>query len=161
LELIRLDGEFLDALADDPRAALAGPWSNPEIAAPFLQGIADATRALYEKRGNEFPWIGYLARREEDAAVVGTCAFATPPNDENEAEIAYFTFPPYEGAGVATAMATALIEIAKEGDLDSLSAKTLPQEGPSTRVLRRLGFDLDGPIVDEEDGDVWLWRLAL
>jgi hypothetical protein len=58
-------------------------------------------------------------------------------------------------------MAAALIDIAREGDLDSLTAKTLPQENVSTRILRRLGFDLEGPIVDEEDGDVWLWRLTL
>jgi [ribosomal protein S5]-alanine N-acetyltransferase len=161
VELIRLDGDLLEALTDDPKSALRGPWSNPEVAAQYLPQIADATRALYEKRGNEFPWIGYLARREDNQALVGTCAFATPPNDENEAEIAYYTFPPYEGAGHGMAMAAALIDIAREGDLDSLTAKTLPQENVSTRILRKLSFDLEGPIVDEEDGDVWLWRLTL
>ena len=58
-------------------------------------------------------------------------------------------------------MATALIAIAREGDLDAVTAKTLPQENPSTRILRRLGFDLEGPVMDEEDGEVWRWRLTL
>jgi [ribosomal protein S5]-alanine N-acetyltransferase len=160
LELIRLDGALLDALADDLRAAFRGPWSNPAVAAEYLQPVAKATRALYRKHKPEFPWIGYLARREADAALVGTCAFATPP-EEGEAEIAYYTFPPYEGSGLGTAMAAALIEIARQGDLDAVSAKTLPQENVSTHILRRLGFDLEGPIMDEEDGEVWRWRLTL
>jgi len=95
-----------------------------------------------------------------DAALVGTCAFATSP-EEGEAEIAYYTFPPYEGSGLGTAMAAALIEIARQGDLNAVSAKTLPQESVSTHILRRLGFDLEGPVMDEEDGEVWRWRLAL
>jgi RimJ/RimL family protein N-acetyltransferase len=161
LELIRLDGDLLEALSDNPRSALKGPWSNPEIAAQYLPQIADATRAIYQRRGHEVPWIGYLARREDDQALVGTCAFAVPPNEQGEAEIAYYTFPPYEGAGNGTAMAAALIDIAREGGLDSLVAKTLPQENVSTHILRRLGFDLEGPGVDEEDGDIWLWRLTL
>ena len=160
LELIRLDGALLDALAEDPRAALRGPWSNGPIAAEYLPSVARATRTLYEKTGAEAPWIGYLARREEDQALVGTCAFAAPP-EEGEAEIAYYTFPPYEGLGVGTAMVAALIDIARAGDLDALTAKTLPQENASTKILRRSGFDLEGPDDDEEDGEVWRWRLTL
>ena len=160
LELIRLDGPLLDALADDPRAPFRGPWSNADVAAPYLPAIAAQTRALYERTEPDFPWIGYLARRSEDQALVGTCAFATQP-EEGEAEIAYYTFPQYEGVGVGTAMAAALIDIARENDLDAVTAKTLPQEGPSTRILRRLGFDLEGPEYDEADGDIWRWRLTL
>jgi ribosomal-protein-alanine N-acetyltransferase len=160
LELIRLDGALLDALADNPRAAFRGPWSNAPVVAEYLGPVAKATRTLYKKRAAEFPWIGYLARREADAALVGTCAFATPP-ENSEAEIAYYTFPPYEGAGVGGAMARALIEIAREGDLDAVTAKTLPQKNASNRILRRLGFDLEGPVMDEEDGEVWRWRLPL
>jgi ribosomal-protein-alanine N-acetyltransferase len=160
LELIRFDGALLDALAGDPSAAFRGPWSNAEIVAEYLRPVAKATRALYERHRFVFPLIGYLARREEDAALVGTCAFATPA-EEGEAEIAYFTFPPYEGAGVGTAMARALIEIAREADLDTLTAKTLPLENASTHILRRLGFDLEGPEMDEEDGEIWRWRLTL
>lgn len=160
LELIRLDGLLLDALADDPGAAFRGPWSNADIVAPYLPQIAAQTRALYERTEPELPWIGYLARRSEDQALVGTCAFATPP-EEREAEIAYYTFPEYEGAGVGTAMARALIDIARENDLDSLTAKTLPQEGASTRILRRLGFDLEGPEYDDTDGEIWRWRITL
>ena len=160
IELIRLDGDFLDALADDPRAPLRGPWSNGPIAGEYLPSVARATRELYERTQPERPWIGYLARRTEDQALVGTCAFATPP-EEGEAEIAYYTFPPYEGLGMATAMARALIDIARDGGLDAVTAKTLPQENASTKVLRHAGFDLEGPDVDEVDGEVWRWRLTL
>src|SRR6202008_2791661 len=46
LELIRLDGALLDALADDPRAIYRGPWSNAPVAAEYLGLIASRTRAL-------------------------------------------------------------------------------------------------------------------
>jgi RimJ/RimL family protein N-acetyltransferase len=160
LELIRLDGAFLDALVRDPRAAFRGPWSNGPIVAGYLPAIASQTRTLYDKGDFVFPFIGYLARREDDQALVGTCAFATPPA-EGEAEIAYYTFPQYEHSGVGTAMARALVEIARDAGLDAVTAKTLPLENASTHILRRLAFDLEGPDIDEQDGEVWRWRLTL
>lgn len=36
-------------------------------------------------------------------------------------------------------------------------AHTLPQEGPSTSILKNLGFGLDGEIQHPEDGLVWKW----
>jgi hypothetical protein len=39
-------------------------------------------------------------------------------------------------------------------------AHTLPQENPSTRILRRLGFEHVGEAVDPDEGPVWLWRLG-
>lgn len=160
LELIRLDGALLDALVDDPRAAFRGPWSNAPIVAEYLPALARQTRVLYERTAAEFPWTAYLARRAEDQALVGTCAFATQP-EEGEAEIAYYTFPQYEGVGIGSAMAAALIGIAREAGLDTVTAKTLPLENASTRILRRLGFDLEGPEMDETDGEIWRWRLTL
>ena len=38
-------------------------------------------------------------------------------------------------------------------------AHTLPEEGPSPVILRKLGFEWMGEIVHPEDGPVWKWRL--
>jgi RimJ/RimL family protein N-acetyltransferase len=56
------------------------------------------------------PWSGYLALDRERDTIVGTCGFKAPPDSEGVVEIAYFTFPAFEGFGVASAMAAQLVE---------------------------------------------------
>jgi RimJ/RimL family protein N-acetyltransferase len=121
--------------------------------------ILPATVDLYRSRGYQPPWIGYLAG--EAGRAVGTCAFASPPA-EGSVEIAYFTFPGHEGRGVATAMARALIALARAADPSlTLVAYTLPKQSASTRILERLGFQCQGLHDHPEDGWVWAWRCGL
>lgn len=122
-----------------------------------LGWVLQATLDLYERRGHQPPWTGYVWR--EGDVYLGSCGFAGPPDAAGEVEIAYFTFPGHEGQGVATRMARALLAQcfpAAEGL--RLIAHTLPQEGPSCRILRGLGFECLGPIEHPEDGTVWKWR---
>lgn len=102
------------------------------------------------------PWTGYLA--EEEGQFVGTCAFKTPPQS-GQVEIAYFTFPGHEGRGVATRMAEHLIRIARQEGMRRIVAQTLPEPGPSTAILRKLGFRRAGELIHPEDGLVWEWEL--
>lgn len=121
--------------------------------------VCAETVALYETVGFVPPWIGYLGI--VDGQVIGTCAFTAPVN-ANRVEIAYFTFPEFEGRGFATRMAQELISIAHGASLGVLLvAQTLPEENASTTILRRLGFQLAGPVRHPEDGLVWEWQLAL
>ncbi len=116
----------------------------------------EATVQLYSRAGWAHPWIGYLAIERE--ACVGTCAFTHAPK-ENVVEVAYHTFPGYEGAGVATRMASSLVALAKEFAPNVvITAHTLPEENASTRILRKTGFEFAGARVHEEDGDIWVWR---
>lgn len=123
-----------------------------------VTGVLEQVAALYSRRGFEPPWICYLA--EEEGAWVGTCGFAGPPSG-GEVEIAYFTFPGHEGRGIATRMAATLLDLTLPvASLHGLRfvAHTLPHEGASTSILRRLGFSLLGPVDHPEDGTVWKWR---
>lgn len=123
-----------------------------EVVAQVVQANLD----LYERKGFTPPWTGYLA--EEEARIVGTCGFAGPPVD-GEAEIAYFTFPGNEGKGVAGRMAAALMREARQSaGTEVFIAHTLPAEGPSTAILKRLGFVCLGAIEHPEDGLIWKWR---
>lgn len=117
--------------------------------------VLESFRSMYEQVGYAPPWVGYIARI--DGGSVGTCAFKSPPAD-GRVEIAYFTFPEHEGRGVATRMASALIDIARQADPTvRITARTLPQQNASTRVLSKLGFVLAGTVQDPEDGEVWEW----
>ncbi len=121
----------------------------------FLFDICRSTLAMYPAGGPVHPWIGYLA--EVDGEIVGTCAFKAPP-DENGAEIAYFTFPAYEGRGVATSMASELVAIAGRAGAEEVRAQTLPNVNASTRILEKLGFSRAGTVMHPEDGEVWEWK---
>jgi RimJ/RimL family protein N-acetyltransferase len=112
---------------------------------------------LYNSVGFLRPWLGYLAL--QDFICIGTCGFKGPP-ENNRVEIAYFTFPEYEGRGYATRMASALIARGWDTNPDIIvAAQTLPNESASTAILRKLGFTLVGSITHPEDGDVWEWQL--
>jgi RimJ/RimL family protein N-acetyltransferase len=113
---------------------------------------------MYRATGFEPPWIGYLAVTERQA--VGTCAFKTAPA-EGCVEIAYFTFPAYEGRGIATAMARRLVELARGRQPDIVvTAQTLPERNASNAILEKLDFRLAGMATDADAGDVWEWRLG-
>jgi [ribosomal protein S5]-alanine N-acetyltransferase len=109
-----------------------------------VDGVLAGTSQLYESAGFQPPWICYLAVK--GGAVVGTCGFKAAPLD-GKVEIAYFTFPGYEGKGVATQMARQLLHIAQGAQQDILVvAQTLPERNASHRVLENLGFRCMGSL---------------
>ena len=128
--------------------------TNYEAVSEILMDVINGTVAM----GNTPPWCGYLAMPEH-RAVVGTCAFKGPPDDTGTVELAWFTFPPYEGKGYGSWMAGQLVKIAKETPgARSIIAHTLPEKGPSTRICEKAGFTFEGAVEHPEDGTVWLWK---
>ncbi len=99
--------------------------------------------------------LRYLAI--EDGKCVGTCGF-TSPSVNGVVEIAYFTFPDFEGRGVATRMAQRVAAIARECDPSvKIIAHTLTEENASTHILTKLGFAFRGTVHHPEDGEIWEW----
>jgi ribosomal-protein-alanine N-acetyltransferase len=123
---------------------------------PVALEAGNMTAALYARNGFRPPWIGYFAMR--DGELVGTCAFKAPPAD-GRVEIAYFTFPDFEGQGVAKAMAKRLLAIADATREDVLvTAFTAPEANASNAILQGLGFEFAGAVEHPEDGKVWEWQ---
>ncbi len=145
----------------DIRLIEIGPDGRPveELTLPEVaRSVSEASVGVYQRTGFVRPWVGYLA--EQDGRVVGTCAFKSPPQG-GRVEIAYFTFPEYEGKGVATRMARQLVQIARDADSGvGIVAQTLPHENASTSVLRKLGFRRVGTAHDDEVGEVWEWQMS-
>ena len=140
-----------------------GPDGQPaESLGPLPQAARDITRAtadFHQRAAYRPPWIGYLA--VDGRTVVGGGGFVGPP-DANRVEIAYFTLPEHEGQGHARRTAAALVAIARAARPGiEIYAKTLPEDGPSPAILRRLGFALIGTAIDHEIGLAWAWLLAL
>ena len=124
--------------------------------AALPQALFEQTAAMHAARPRPAPWGSYIAFR--DGGAVGLGAFKSAPDDQGEVEIAYMTFPAYEGRGHATAIAAALTEIAIGAGSALVIAHTLPVENASNRALRRNGFAFAGDVVDPEDGPVWRWE---
>ena len=121
----------------------------------FLKQLCTSTIAMYPNQLPMLPWVGYLA--EKNGVFVGTCAYKSSP-ENGEVEIAYFTFPEYEGQGVATLMAQWLLNIANQHGVSCVKAQTLPEKNASVRILERLNFVFVGSVDHPEDGKVWEWR---
>ncbi len=162
VHLIPLDADALTNLRDAPTAFASKTGVEIGDTADLLQEVAEQTMALLERVPRPEPWGAYLATDEEGRHAAGTCAFKDAPAGDGSVEIAYFTFPPYEGHGYATAMTEAMIDVARaSGQAQRLVALTLPEMNASTRVLEKCGFRLAGGAVDPEDGPVWRWELPL
>jgi RimJ/RimL family protein N-acetyltransferase len=126
---------------------------------PAVTGQFAGQMATLAKQAQVPPWCGYIGW--EGSVPVGFGGFAGEPDGAGMIEIGYLTFPAHEGRGVASAVAAAMIAIACEQGLNAVIAHTLPEENPSTGVLRRNGFVRDGEAVDPDEGPVWRWRLEL
>jgi [ribosomal protein S5]-alanine N-acetyltransferase len=102
------------------------------------------------------PWGAYLTVDNQSRTIVGACAFKSGPTPERTVEIAYYTFPAYEGRGFGTAVARDLFQIADDsGQVDRVIAHTLPEPNASNSLLRKAGFAYVGEVIDPEDGRIW------
>ena len=146
--------------ADIALFAIGRRGSLPRDIGPLPDEAAEALAAmsgLYEVSGFTKPWIGYVAVAE--TVPVGICGFKSPP-ENGRVEIAYFTFPKFEGRGVATLMAAKLAVLASTADPDVvIAAQTLPTRGPSHRILEKLGFRHVETVDHADDGSVFEWHL--
>lgn len=123
-----------------------------------LSAVLQHTIDLYSRAGFSVPWISYLA--VDGAQPIGICSFKSGPAD-GRVEIAYFTFPGFEGRGIATEMASRLIAMTEgRPDASSVVAQTAPERNASHRILEKLGFEAVGLIEHSEDGIVLEWQLV-
>lgn len=138
------------------------PQGRPATEVGRLNNIARqvcaATTLLYTGSGFVAPWVGYLAQCE--GKIVGACAFKAPPAD-GKVEIGYFTFPDWEGQGIATAMVRKLLSIVQQEQPQlTVVARTANEENASNTILRKLGFTMVHLIDDTGDGEMLEWQLA-
>src|SRR6185436_17885670 len=108
LELLGLSRNDWERVAADPEAFANAHVPALSVERDLLRGVAHQTLALFDRTGvTSQPWSGFLAVDRSSNTVVGTCSFVAPPDGDGVVEIAYFTFPAFEGRGVASAMAAA------------------------------------------------------
>ena len=159
VELLGLDRTAWERVAENPATFAADHTLTLGAAPALLRTVGQQTVELLKRTEARGPWTGFLALDRTRGVIVGTCGFKAPPDAEGVVEIAYFTFPSFEGRGYASAMAAGLVRHASDADeVRRIRAHTLPEVNASTRILEKVGFKLIGEIIDPEDGPVWRWE---
>jgi [ribosomal protein S5]-alanine N-acetyltransferase len=94
-----------------------------------------------------------------DGALVGTCGFTGPPDDNGRVELGYGVIASAQRRGYASAAVAQLIAIAfADPRVSVIAAETLADAIPSQKVLTRCGFTIAGARDDAENGAVTVFQ---
>ncbi len=159
VRLVPADLRLLDAAVagDDALARALGHAVVPGWV--VFDGALAHTRAAVAADPGSVAWGTRLFVAGDPPELVGWGGFKGPPTG-GEVEIGYAIAPAREGRRLATEAARAMVAAAfADPAVDRVTAHTLPEPGPSTRVLEKLGFRHEG-TEREDDQDVWRFVLA-
>jgi RimJ/RimL family protein N-acetyltransferase len=158
IQLIQLSEFNLRRLAASEPVEL-GPLQVPEGALPPAKTVARALTQL--DLGTPALWcIPFLIVSTSRSTLLGACGFKTAPVN-GSVEISYGVARAERGRGVATTAIAQLLQLAASSNLvQQVIAKILPDNIASSRVVARLGFTPEGPLVDTDGEWVvrWVWQ---
>jgi len=110
---------------------------------------------------SELPWLYRAAVLRETGQVVARAGFHAPPDADGAVEIGYSVQPAWQGRGLATEMATGLLDWARRSGAARCLGSTAPDNAASQAVLAKLGFVRTGEQMDEIDGLELVFTLEL
>ena len=123
---------------------------------PLCQESIYMSIDFYKRVGFTPPWICYYATINEK--LVGCAAYKGKPV-EGKVEIAYGTFESHRNQGIGTQICRVLVDLALKTDPSvQVTARTLPENNYSGKILQKNGFQYSGLVNDPEDGEVWEWE---
>jgi ribosomal-protein-alanine N-acetyltransferase len=130
---------------------------NPEfVSDPKCQESLQMTINFYKTVGFLPPWICYYVKENQD--LVGCAGFKGKPVN-GQIEIAYGTFEEFKNQGVGAKICKIMVNLSLRTDpMIRITARTLPENNYSTRILQKNKFQFIGNVNDPEDGDVWEWE---
>ncbi|MCB5163952.1 GNAT family N-acetyltransferase [Streptomyces bambusae] len=97
-------------------------------------------------------------QRREEGDFIGYCGLIIGRTTLEEPEIAYELFERVHGNGYATEAAAAVLEAAAATGRERLWSTVGTWNGPSLRVLEKLGFHRDRVSMEENGEVAWLTR---
>ena len=123
---------------------------------PECVAVLDVFTEHYRKVGFNKPWIAYFVS-DDTSDIIGGGGFKGEPRD-GKIEISYGTFKQHQGHGIGTEICKQLTALALQTDPSLIvTARTLPDNQASMKILERNGFENRGLVWDEEDGYVFEW----
>jgi RimJ/RimL family protein N-acetyltransferase len=153
---------LLEAIADSDWPALSSLLGGVSIAEHWLH-FPEAMiwmRDFLREHEADPAWWNYLIIHRQDVRLIGTCGYKGTPSFTGEVEIGYEIADSYQGKGLATEAALALVQHAfSHESVRYITAHTLAETNASNHLLQKLGFVFLGEHIDIEDGSIWEWRL--
>jgi RimJ/RimL family protein N-acetyltransferase len=137
---------------DAPSPGLRLPPGGVE-AAPVMATL----RGLMEEIRKTHPVCAWLM--VEDGEVVGLCSYIRAADDKGVPYIGYGVAESRRKRGHATRAIKLMVdEVLRDPKVRGIAAETSVANIPSQRVLEESGFVKTGTRVDDEDGEVFVWR---
>lgn len=162
LFLVPANLPMLEAIADEDWSTLSTLLGGVDFAEHWLH-FPEAMiwmRDFLREHEADLSWWNFLMIHRRDVRLIGTCGYKGTPSSSGEVEIGYEIAKRYEGQGLATEAARALVENAFSFDsVKRITAHTLAEKNASNHLLQKLGFQYIREHIDIEDGTIWEWRL--
>ena len=159
LRLVVAEARLLDAALEGPRAL------ERALGIPVVDGWDVFPGSLVRVRDavGDDPaaprWRSRFFVAGEPPELVGWGGFKGPPSD-GTVELGYAVAPAREGRGLATAAVRAMLRDAfADPGVRAVIAHTLPEPGPSPRVLEKAGFTRTGEVTGDHGDPVWRFRI--
>jgi [ribosomal protein S5]-alanine N-acetyltransferase len=144
-------------LGEQLQAAIPANWPPVDWEPHVLVFILNQ----FQERPEQIGWHRHVIFRHPDGtrSLIGSLGAFSKSVPPSECEIGYSILPPFEGKGLATEGAKALIEyLRKDERISSIIAHTFPRLTGSIRVMGKCGLTFDG--TGEEEGTI-RYRLPL
>jgi len=142
---------------------LGGEPPSPELRLPpggvEAAAVLEMLRTLLADIRKSHPVCAWLMTEDEE--VVGLCSFTRAADGEGIPYIGYGVAESRRGRGHATrAIRLMVMEVLRDPNVRGIGAETAVANIPSQRVLEESGFTKTGTRIDDEDGEVFVWRYA-
>jgi [ribosomal protein S5]-alanine N-acetyltransferase len=152
------DAPLLDAALEGQRALERALGVEVVAGWEVLPRSVERVRHQLEQDPSSARWGTRLFVAGEPPALVGWGGFKGPPRD-GVVELGYAVAPAREGRGLATAAVRAMLrEAFADPQVRAVIAHTLPEPGPSPRVLEKAGFAFAGDVT-ERGRAAWRFRI--
>lgn len=161
LNLIQCDTEILkEAISGNDNLAKKLGVSVLENWTEFGVSALQYSLSKLSENEDENGWWTYFPIHKQNNRLIGSGGYKGKPTAKGTVEIGYEITSDYRNRGLATEMTMGLIENAFRDDrVKSIIAHTLGQENPSTKVLKKCGFNKIEEINDPKEGNIWKWEL--
>jgi RimJ/RimL family protein N-acetyltransferase len=120
------------------------------LSLPMLEALVDGDQLRADPA--EEPWLYRVAVLRSTGHVVARGGFHAPPDGDGTVEIGYSVAPAHRREGLATELATGLLDWARTQGAARCLASVSPGNTASLAIMAWLGFVRTGDQIDERDG---------
>jgi RimJ/RimL family protein N-acetyltransferase len=161
LQLIPCVGDALVLLIADPAAfERVFELRLAEQFMSFPGALESSLERMQARLDERLWWAPLIFVQQAERAVIGLGSYKGPPDKLGVVEIGFEIAPSHRRQGYATeAVRVMTCHAFALPHVHFVRAHTLPEENPSTSVLKKCGFQRTSELFDPLEGKFWRWEL--